>query len=201
MLCELFYRKSSSMWTLSADHWRYWSALTDLTAFARVAACMASHHQQLLTPCPAPPTRNPMLTGSGMPYLSHGWLPRKDYLGNACWTAMFCTVLCSIFPYFLFLYRVKGVVDISPCNTTDVARAGCYFLPFHAPWSWGGESAHRAQIRAVGIQHPAFVCLFFPSSFSLKLFQPSLERNGASLERAASQCEKHSFRERENTWL
>lgn len=134
-------------------------------------------------------------------HLSHGWLPRKDYLGNVCWTAMFCTVLCSIFPYFLFLYRVKGVVDISPGNTTDVARAGCYFLPFHAPWSWGGESAHRAQIRAVGIQHPAFVCLFFPSSFSLKLFQPSLERNGASLERAASQCEKHSFRERENTWL
>lgn len=82
---------------------------------------------------------------------------------------MFCTVLCSIFPYFLFLYRVKGVVDISPCNTTDVARAGCYFLPFHAPWSWGGESAHRAQIRAVGIQHPAFVC-FFPAHFHSNCF-------------------------------
>lgn len=130
---------------------------------------------------------------------SHRWFLRMDCLGNLSWTAMFCTVLYSIFPYFIFLFRVKDVISISPCNTTDVARAGCFFLPFHCHFPTALELGWRRNPQSTEScsGYPTFVYLFFPSSFSLKLFRPPLKRNGASLERAASQCEKHCFGERE----
>lgn len=189
-------KKTHIMLPLSTDHWRCWSAFTDLTASTRAAACMASHHQQLLTPCSASPAENSMLVGSGTAGLTDG------FWGWTAWgilVELLCSALCCIqFSHTLYSYSELRI-SISPCNTTDVARAGCFFLPFHCHFPTALELGWRRNPQSTEScsGYPTFVYLFFPSSFSLKLFRPPLKRNGASLERAASQCEKHCFGERE----
>jgi len=78
------------------------------------------------------------------------------------------------------------------------------FLSFYSQFLTGlgdGECIHRILGFAAGYLTPSSGVLlkksFFFSSFSVELLQSSLEEDGASLERPASQFEKHCFGERE----